>query len=81
MTDKLVRLKASVRQIYGGHLLKPGDPFPDPVPERTARGLIANRFAEEDGDYDTRVMMTDSALVHGPTSRCHYRRRDMRAKK
>lgn len=45
---KMLRLRSTVRQIYGGRLLLPGDRFPTPVPERTARALIKHHFARED---------------------------------
>lgn len=82
--DRFVRLKSCVRQIYGGRSLKPGDPFPAPVPERTARGLLTNHFAVvDDGVYEDRVMRTaNSAPVARKRGRPKgsYNRRDMRAK-
>ena len=79
MTEKMVRLKAAVRQIYGGRSLKPGDPYPDPVPERVARGLIANHYADVDTDYQTQVMMASEPLVTHRRGR--YKRRDIRSAK
>lgn len=77
--ERLVRLRALVRQIYGGRALKPGDEFPALVPERSARGLIALHFAELDGE----VMTTENCepLRRGPgRPPGSYSRRDMRAK-
>lgn len=59
--EKMLRLRATVRQIYGGRLLLPGDPFPAPVPERVARPLIAHHFASEDhGTYFSRRVVADT---------------------
>lgn len=65
--EKQLRLRAVVRQIYGGRLLMPHDLYPSLVPEHTARRLIENHYAEEDnGEHTLHVKRT-------------YRRRDLKA--
>lgn len=51
--EKTLRLRSTVRQIYGGRLLMPGDRFPAPVPEQVARKLIKHQFATEDEHQGT----------------------------
>lgn len=82
MAEKMVRLRSAVHQIYGGRMLKPGDPFPAPVPERTARGLIQMHFAEEDhGTYETTAMTAaNTQPLARKRGKGSYKRRDMRAK-
>ena len=82
MSEKWVRLKSLVRQIYGGLALKPGDLLPAPVPERTAERLVAMHIAEYDAQADGTEAPTATPTAPKKRGRPKgsYNRRDMRAK-